>query len=174
MNVRAARRAGFHHCLRGRLVQLGHGNFSRPQAGRKSAADLLTERQHTGAQRLGQDQGVAGLWFVQRGGGGGIDQARDGKAQFDLVILDAVTADEGNACPLENLHRTGEHKIDNFAGQFFGGKRQHAQGGARLAAHGVDVGKTVGGADLAEEPRVVHARSETSTVCTRQRSSVNR
>ena len=72
-------------------------NSAAAHAGRIIAPDLAAKRQHPGAERLGQDQRVAGLGFVQRGGHGGIDQAGDGEAEFNFLILDAVPADEGDA-----------------------------------------------------------------------------
>ena len=159
-DVRAGRRARFLHRVRRRPVQRGHGNFSRRHAGRIIAPNLAAKRQHTRAQRLGEDQRVAGIWFFQRVGHGGIDHARDGKTKFDFIILDAVSADERDAGLLENLHRAVEHLKNNFARQFFGGKRQHAQRRARFAAHRVDVRKAIRRADFSEEPGIVHARRE--------------
>ena len=159
-DVRAGRRARLLHRFRRAPVERGHGKFRRRQAGGIIAADLAAKDEHAGAQRLGEDERVTGLWFIERGGHGGIDQSRDGKAEFDFVILDTVSAEEGDAGFLENLHRPGEHKINDFARQFFRGKGEHAQGGARLAAHRVNVGEAVGRADSAEKARVVHARGE--------------
>src|ERR1035437_8615112 len=159
-DVRAGRRARFLHRVRRRPVQRGHGNFSRRHAGRIIAPNLAAKRQHTRAQRLGEDQRVAGVWFFQRGGHGGIDHARDGKTKFDFIILDAVSADERDAGLLENLHRAVEHLKNNFARQIFGGERQQAQRRARFAAHRVDLRKAIRRADFSEEPGIVHARRE--------------
>ena len=113
--VRAGRGAGLLHRFRRRLVQRGHRSFGGSHALRMPAPDLLAKCQDAGAQRLGQHQHVAGLRLFQRGGDLGIDQAGDGKAEFDLVILDAVPADERDASLFKNVHRAGQHLIHHLA-----------------------------------------------------------
>ena len=159
-HIGAGRRPGFLHGLGRRLIKRRHGSFGGGDALGMHPANLIAKRQHAGAKRLGQDQRVAGFWLFQRGSDGGIDQTRDGEAQFDLIILDAVPAHERDTGLLENLHCAVKHLKNNLARQFFGGKRQHAQRRARLAAHGVDVGETIRRADFAEETRVIDARRE--------------
>ena len=46
---------------------------------------------------------------LQRRGHRRINQPGDRKAELDLVVLDAVPADERHAGLVENLHRAGQH-----------------------------------------------------------------
>jgi len=51
----------------------------------------------------------------QRVGDFGIDQAGDGKAEFNFVVLDAVPADERDASLFKNIHPRGQHLIHHLA-----------------------------------------------------------
>ena len=58
---------------------------------------LRGEGDDAGAQRLGQHEPVAGLRGRIGGNPPGIDQAGDGEARLDLVLLDAMAADDRHA-----------------------------------------------------------------------------
>ena len=117
---------------------------------------------HAGAERLGQDQPVAGTQPGLAQQLSGPRPPGHGKAERELGALGAVPADQHGAGRLEHVEAAAQHVKevvldDRRARRRQGGDRQC---GLRRAAHRIDVAERMGRGDPAEQIRVVDHRAE--------------
>ena len=120
----------------------------------------MSERDDTGAQRLGQHDRIADL------GAGVADEsvfgagADDGETAFDFRIVNAVPADYRHA----RFPHLFDPATQNFAhgagGQKVNRKANDRQRHLRHTAHRVDVTQGTGGGDLSEGEWVIDRRAE--------------
>jgi hypothetical protein len=132
---------------------------------RKPGLELLVRgEQGAGADRLGQDQRVAGAHAAlgQHAGQALVDQAVDGEAQRQFAALAGVAADQGAAGLVEHGDGTGHHLVHGVLDLGFESRRHGGDGGGRLrlGAHGEDVAQRVVGGDAAEQPGIVDEGAE--------------
>ena len=113
-----------------------------------------------GAERLGQDEHVAGLRGGVRQDAVGVDGAGDREAELDLGVANGVAADDGAAGRGAALRAAGDDLAEPVEVELVVGVAREVERGDRHAAHGVDVAERVGGRDLAVDERVVHDRRE--------------
>ncbi len=84
-----------------------------------------------------------------------MNRSGHGVAELDLVVADAVSADQG-AVGLDHLRESaGQHLFQHFQVAAVG-KADQRQRADRPAAHGVHVAERIGGGDLSEDVRVVN------------------
>ena len=127
-HVGAGMRAALDHQLRGALVERGHRSCGGFRPARRRAADLRGEGHDARAQRLGQDQAIA------RPGAGvgddpvGMDQSGDGEAGLDLVVVDAVAADDGHAGLGHFVHAAAENLLQDLVRQRCAAESRRSKG----------------------------------------------
>ena len=118
--------------------------------------------QGAGAERLGEDQPVAGRHAALAHDPAALREAVDRKAQGELRPLAGMAADQRRIGPVQDLQRAGHHlgKILLDLGLDAIGHGGDGQRRLGLGAHGEDVAERMVGRDLAEDVGVVDKRSE--------------
>ena len=112
-------------------------------------------RNYACAERLGEQQLIAGLRALIRQHALGMNHSRNGISEFCFFIADAVAAHH-RASGLDHLRQAaGQNALQNFEIAFVG-KTDKGQRSQRLSTHGIDVAERVGGGDLAEGIGIVH------------------
>ena len=118
------------------------------------AAELQRGRDDAGANRLGQEQRVAGHGPRIRQHARRMDLAGHRVAELDLRVLDRVSAEQRDAGLGQLVETAGEDPLQDGAVGVFR-KRGDRQRGERPAAHRVDVAQRVGGGNLPVDERIV-------------------
>ncbi len=154
-NIGGADNTGLDHDFGGGTVELGHGAADGLAPGGQGLADLGGKGDDSRTERLGQDEDVAGAGLVVGDEPRGVDQAGDGEAELDLLVLDAVAAEQNRAGFGQGVDAALHHLVQDAVREAVDGEGDDGQGGQRAAAHGIDVGDGVGGGDAAEEIGVV-------------------
>jgi hypothetical protein len=152
--------AGFQRGAARVLVEQRHGrDGGRYRAGRGGVA-LERGGDHAGADRLGQDEPVAGRGPVQPHQRGRVGQAGHGQAVLGHRVVDGVPAGHEASGPRRHLRAAAQHLAEDRDVQPAARPGGQVDGEQRPAAHRVHVGQRVGGRDPAPVPRVVHDRGE--------------
>ena len=86
-----------------------------------------------------------------------VDRARNRETEFDLLVLDAVPADQGYTRLGKNFHRASHHLVHDLPVVGFGGEGKDAQRRQGFPAHRVDIADAIGRADAPEPVGIVHA-----------------
>ena len=116
----------------------------------------------TGANGLGENQGITGLQTSLAHDLIRVDQAIHRKPQGQFLALAGVSAYQRAACLVENFHGTGHHLVDHILNLGFNAVGNCGDGRStlRLGTHGKYVTQAVVGRDLAEGIRVIDERSK--------------
>ena len=86
--------------------------------------------------------------------------AGDREAELDLLVVDAVPADEDDARLAQLVHAAFEHADEPLVAQRVDRPADDRERRQRRATHRVDVAERIRRRDLAEEVRIVDARRE--------------
>ena len=113
-----------------------------------------------GAERLGEDEDVAGSGPGIGDDALGVDEAGDGEPVERLGVLDGVAAGQDAPGLRDLVGAAPEDLVDELEREVLERDADDVHGGDRAAAHGVDVGERVGGRDLPVEVGVVDDRRE--------------
>ena len=151
--------AGADQRLGGRPVEAAHPVDRGRQVRLARPALAGARHQHAGAERLREEEPVAGPGAAlaqQLVGMGGADHR---EAVLGLGIADRVAAGE-RAARLAHLGRRAREDLGHDVARQVLGEGRDRQREQHPAAHREDVRQRVRGGDLAEGPRVVHERRE--------------
>ena len=94
---------------------------------------------------------AAALVAIRRGS----TSAGDGEARLDLVVLDAMAADDGHAGLGHFVQSAAEDLAEDLVGEFSRGKADDRQRGQRPPAHRINVAERIGRRDLAERVGII-------------------
>ena len=111
------------------------------------------------AERLRQEEHVAGTGTRLRPDAGRVDRADDREAVFRLLVANRVTACENRTCISHLLGGGGEHIGHDSRRQLLGESRDRERE-QRRAAHRKDIVERVRRRDPPEDRRIVHERRE--------------
>ena len=137
------------------LVQRCHRLHGRVDPLLLGDAFLDRRRNYARAQRLGEQQPVAGLRALIGQHALGMNHSRDRISEFRFFIADAVAADHG-ASGLDHLRQAaGQNALQNVEIGFIG-KADEGQRSQWLSPHGINIAECVGSGDLAEGVGIVH------------------
>ena len=140
---------------RGRGVERRHALDRGRVLGRAPRAALERRRDDPRAERLGQDERIAGPRPYVAQDAVRMHQSGHRHAELDLLVDDGVTADDHHA----RLLRLGEAAAQDVGQDLQGDaalrEARDVERRLRLAPHGVDIGEGVGGRDRAELEGVV-------------------
>ena len=150
-----ARGARRHHRLGGVAVQRRHRADGGLQHAFGRGVALHRRGQHAGADRLGQHQRIARTGAGVGHDAVGMDRAGDEQAELGFLVDDRMTAGNGDAGLGADRGRAVEHLAQGRRAQPVDRPGDEAQRIERRGAHGVDVGKRIGGGDAAVVERVV-------------------
>ena len=141
-------------CVRGVAVRLGHrGDRGVERAVRRTSVAHRLEHE-PGAERLRQQDGVAGPGTALPPDTVRVDGADDGEAVLRLVVADRVAARQDRPGLPRRLRRARQHLAEHLDGQLLG-KRGHREREQRPAAHREHVVERVRRRDPAERARIV-------------------
>ena len=140
-------------------VELEHRLDRRVERARRGDSVALGLKHDAGAERLREEERVAGLRARLRPDRVRVHRADDREPVLRLVVSDRVPARENRARSAHALVRSGEDVSEHLDRQLFG-KRGDRERHERRAAHREDVVQRVRRGDRAEGARVVDERRE--------------
>src|SRR6267154_4297997 len=141
--------------LRGLSVQSSHRLNGSVDPSWLSFNILNRGRDHSGAERLCQNQGVAGLGASVGKNFLWMNQAGDSVPKLGFVVTNAMAADHGTS-GLDHLRKTaGQYAFENCEISFLG-EADQSERRQRPPTHGVNVAEGVGGGNMSESVRVVN------------------
>ena len=145
--------------LRGIFVEPGHGIHQLLVLGLGEKPAPFRVGENAGADGLGEDQGVPGTDAVVPEDPVRMHEACHAETVFWNGVLDGVAAYHDGACFPHLVIAAQQDVVHILVGQALR-EHEHVHGQLCLAAHGPDVGKGVGGSDLAVFVGIVHCRRE--------------
>ena len=143
-----------------RAVQRAHRSHGFVGERRRRAIEFDGRSDDAGAERLGEEQNVAGARAAVGENPRGIDRSGDGVPEFDFLILHGVAAKQRDARFAQLVESAAKDFADGPGLEALFRERGDRERGQRPAAHRVDVADGVGRGDLAVDVRVVDDRRE--------------
>ena len=165
------RRGAGVHCLRrlgGDPIQAHHAGDRGIEVGRLDRAAFQGGGDRARAERLGQDQRIAGPRAALGEDALGMHDAGDRQPELRLLVLDRVPAGDRRAHRPHDLGSAAQD-VGQQAGGQVGRESRQVEGEQHFAAHGVDVAQRVRRRDRAVLIRRVHdGREEVDRLDQRQ------
>src|SRR5262249_55162399 len=148
-HIRAPVYIELEHSLTCCTVQREHRIDGRVHVSVRRKSPLESCRYHTGSEALGEDERIAGdcagvrlhaLWIYRAG---------DGIAELDLLVGDAVAA-ENRASGLAHLFRAASQDFGQVFHLAFPGPSENRERGNGPSTHGIDIAQRIGRRDRAK------------------------
>ncbi len=159
-DISASVRAHLHHHFRGGAVECRHGSSRGALCFFTSTPHLGRKGDYAGADGFCEYKNISGLCSGVGDHCFRINDTGNGESEFDLLIIDTVSADQDNLRLLQSIHPALDHLVHPVIAEGMNGIADDGKRGNWSAAHSVHVAQGIVGGNPAESIRIIYRGGE--------------